>query len=424
MLHLTSQRCDLFVRAVGTGLVAALLAAGCSAGGGDDDAGAPSSTPGSDESVSEAPEPEEFSGTVDGFYETPDPVPDYEPGTLLRYQELPDMDVAGAAAYRIMYVSESLEGEPIAVTGTSLVPPGEAPDGGWRLLGMGHGMTGIADECAPSKTPDVAEVVLTGAFVEAGYLVSMTDFEGMGTPGRHPFVVGESEGRGVLDGIRAARQLPDANGGDQLAIAGYSQGGHASLFAGQIAEEWAPELDHVATFSGAPGTELDAISAAVPNISALAGVFYLAVAGFEAAYPEADLTTLLTEEGIENLDVVDEGCSDHVYAHYGQLDPDDLLQPGQLETEPWATLIHDNNPGHEVTEAPVFVYHSTEDELIPAALSQIMHDRMCDNEQVIERVTAAAGGHGLAAPPAYEAAFEWIEARFDGEPVTSTCPDD
>lgn len=187
------------------------------------------------------------------------------------------------------------------------------------------------------------------------------------------------------------------------------------------AAEWAPELDHVATFSGAPGTELDVIATAVPNVSNLAGVFYLAVAGFEAAYPEADLAAILTEEGIENLDVVDDGCSDHVYAHFADLDPDDLVKPGYLEAEPWVTLIDENNPGHEATEAPIFVYHSTEDELIPVQLSQFLLDRLCGNGQVVEWVTPAAGGHGLAAPPAYQAAFDWIEARFDDEPVTSSC---
>jgi predicted esterase len=110
-------------------------------------------------------------------------------------------------------------------------------------------------------------------------------------------------------------------------------------------------------------------------------------------------------------------------AHFAPLDPADLMQPDYLEAEPWATLIGENNPGNVVSEAPIFVYHSTQDELIPVALSGIMLDRMCDNGQVVERVTPDTGGHAPAAPPAYQAAFEWVEARFDGEPVTPSCPD-
>jgi hypothetical protein len=368
------------------------------------------------------PPPTEYVGPVDGFYAAPDPVPALPAGTLLRYQRIDGLDIGGATAYRIMYVSRSLQDQPIVVTGTSLVPPGAAPPGGRRLLGMAHGMTGIADQCAPSKFPNVAEIVFTGQFVQAGYLVSMTDFEGLGTPGRHPFVVGESEGRSTLDAIRAARQLPGAGAGNRLALAGYSQGGHGSLFAGQLADTWAPELDHVATFAGGPGTELDIIAAVVPGIPNLAGVFYMGVAGFHAAYPDADLSEILTPAGIENLDVVDRGCAGEVYAHYAGLDPDDLLQPGYAQSPTWLDLLRRNNPGQEATTAPIFVFHSTQDELIPYQLSEIMVNRMCGHGQIVERVTPAAGSHGGATPAAYRAAFDWIQARFAGDPVTSTCP--
>ena len=76
----------------------------------------------------------------------------------------------------------------------------------------------------------------TSDIVNAGYLVAFSDYEGLGTPGRHPYLVGESEGRSVLDAAKAAAQLPGADAGDQLAIWGHSQGGHAALWAAQLAE--------------------------------------------------------------------------------------------------------------------------------------------------------------------------------------------
>jgi hypothetical protein len=109
-----------------------------------------------------------------------------------------------------MYLSESVEGEPIAVTGLVAVPEGPAPADGRKLLGVGHGTTGIADACAPSRfssqlasldrrlgAPDLVE--LLGDFAGAGYVVAMTDYEGLGTPGVHPYLVGESEGRSLVD---------------------------------------------------------------------------------------------------------------------------------------------------------------------------------------------------------------------------------
>ena len=89
---------------------------------------------------------------------------------------------------------------------------------------------------------------------------------------------------------------------------GHSQGGHAVLFANQIAEEWAPELDVVGTVAGAPPSQLPLIATALRDSPYR---FYLGMtaAGWNAAYPEADLSLVLSPQGIELLDEVDEACA-------------------------------------------------------------------------------------------------------------------
>ena len=69
-----------------------------------------------------------------------------------------------------------------------------------------------------------------------------TDYEGLGTPGDHPYLIGVSEGRSVLDMVRAARKL-DSNLGKRVVIAGHSQGGHAALWAASLQRSWTPELN-------------------------------------------------------------------------------------------------------------------------------------------------------------------------------------
>ena len=71
---------------------------------------------------------------------------------------------------------------------------------------------------------------------------SRRTIRGLGTPGVHPYLVGESEGRVVLDSIRAARSLLPDQTSDTTAIFGHSQGGHAVLFAAELAPTYAPEL--------------------------------------------------------------------------------------------------------------------------------------------------------------------------------------
>jgi hypothetical protein len=55
-------------------------------------------------------------------------------------------------------------------------------------------------------------------------------YQGLGTPGKHPYLIGEAEGRSVLDIVSAARQL-DPKIGLRFLISGHSQGGQSALFA-------------------------------------------------------------------------------------------------------------------------------------------------------------------------------------------------
>lgn len=363
-------------------------------------------------------EPEVF--TDGDFYAPPDPLPGGDHGTLIRYQEISPSVIDGASSYRVMYRSESLQGDPVAVTGTVLVPTGDPPDkaAGRPLLTIAHGTTGVADDCAPSKDPG-SELLLMGGAIESGWLVAQTDYEGLGTPGRHPYLVGESEGRSTIDAVLAAAQLPGADAGDRLAIAGYSQGGHGALWANQVAPEWAPDLEVVGTFAGAPATEMNAILAAAP-----AGFELMVVAGFGAAYPEADPATILTPQGVEKLAAVDEGCTGAVFEAVSGIPRDQLVRAGAAGTDPWARLAEENNPGTVKTDDPILIIHSEADATVPVALSGLLLDRMCGLGQVVERQVLTDGkDHGAAAPGAYAQGLAWLEERFAGTSTpVSSCP--
>ena len=89
-----------------------------------------------------------------------------------------------------------------------------------------------------------------------GYVVVATDYPGLGVPGIHPYLIGVSEGRAVLDSVRAARALPDAGASNRFAVWGHSQGGHASLYTGELAASYAPDLKLVGVAAAAPATYL------------------------------------------------------------------------------------------------------------------------------------------------------------------------
>ena len=117
---------------------------------------------------------------------------------------------AGQVAQRILYTSTDPSGTPIAVSGVVVTPTGEPPPGGWPIIAWAHGTTGVDRRCAPSiDYPDAGLVRVPEVpdLLAAGTAVVFTDYPGLGTPGPHPYLVGESEGRAVLDSIRAARAL-------------------------------------------------------------------------------------------------------------------------------------------------------------------------------------------------------------------------
>jgi hypothetical protein len=118
-------------------------------------------------------------------------------------------------------------------------------------------VVGIARRCAPSLRPTVFRTMHgLRELLARGYVVTATDYPGLGTTGPHPYLVGVSEGRAVLDSVRAARNFRNAAAGERYALWGHSQGGHAVLFAGEISERYAPELKLAGIAAAAPATEL------------------------------------------------------------------------------------------------------------------------------------------------------------------------
>lgn len=397
-------------------LAAALLLAAC--GGDDDAATAPSTTGDETTTTAAAGGPLELSPDDDFYAVAAEAVTgDGEPGAVLAVQELDPGDLPASRLLRVLYRSASISGDPIAVSGVIAVPEGEAPEGGRDVLTWAHGTRGIADVCAPSQDPADAVRIAT-PFLEQGMVVVASDFEGLGTPGLHPYIAGESEARGTLDIVKAAQAL-DTGAGDRVVIWGHSQGGHAALFANQIAPQWAPELDIVGTVAGAPPSHLTLIASAL-----LGGPFqyYIVMtgAGWAEAYG-ADLSLMTSPAALELLPVVDEVCAGDLAEVFNAIPPDELLVADPATVEPWASLLVENDPGHVVGASPVLIVHGGNDEQIPVVSSQLLVERMCGIGQVVQRRVYEGQSHAGVIGPSYPDMQAWIDARLGGEPAPDDC---
>ena len=352
------------------------------------------------------------------FYGVPDPLPAGEPGDVIR-SEPADAPGLNGSMSRVMYLSTNISGEAIAVTGLILIPNGTAPSGGWPIITWAHGTTGIADACAPSLKP--AEfVTMANGLLDAGYLVVATDYEGLGTPGRHPYIVGESEARGTIDIVRMAQNFPKANASKRYVVWGHSQGGHAAMFAGHIAKTYAPELELVADVAGAPPSQLLLVNAALQT-SPYKHYIAMVAAAMNAAYGDqkADLTQVLTPEGLDFLKNMDTLCSSDLGKAAAGLDFTKLQKADPATIPSWNQLLKDNDPGTFTAPIPVplLIIHGGNDEQIPVVSSAVLFDQLCKIGQVEQRWLFAGQSHAGVIAPSYSSMVSWIGDRFAGKPM-------
>ncbi|MFP5255906.1 MAG: alpha/beta fold hydrolase [Acidimicrobiia bacterium] len=352
----------------------------------------------------------------DDLYALAVDAPPGEPGDPIAVQPIEaELD---ATVWRVLHHSRSLEGHDIAVSGIIAVPDGDAPDGGRPVVSWAHGTTGIADECAPSRTME--QLIAAAPFLERGMAVVATDYEGLGTPGRHPYLVGESQGRGVLDVVRAARALGSPVGaGERVVLWGHSQGGHAVLFANQIAAGWAPELEVVGTVAGAPPSQMPLIAEALTD-GPMGFFLAMVVAGWSAAYPDLAPEEVLTPEGLVRLDEVDRGCLGHVAQAWGAPSAEPLVREGE-PPRPWSERFLDNDPGHVRGASPVLIVHGGQDQIVPAVTSQLLVDTMCEVGQPVQRLLVDDADHVSVVGQSLDEVLDWIEARLAGQPAASDC---
>ncbi|GAA2807864.1 lipase family protein [Saccharopolyspora taberi] len=371
------------------------------------------------------------------FYTPPAPLPPSENGDVIRnepadfFLDPAKLTRAPADVQRIMYRSTDANDRPVAVTGTVLTPhvpwKGEGPR---PVIGFATGTQGLGDQCAPSRQM-AAGSEYEGMFISGlllrGYGVVVTDYEGLGTPGLHTYAVRAAQGHAVLDAVRAAQRLPEADLADDgpVAVGGYSQGGGASAAAAEMQPEYAPELDLRGAYSGAPPAELGAVGEFLDGSHAVAFLGYAAVAMNEA-YPELGVPDLLNDEGKRKLAEFSEECTVESIAKHAFTRTETLTKDGRpitayLSEEPFASKIAEQRIGLTPPGAPVFVSHTTLDDIVPFEQGRQMARDWCDRGATVQFDTLVIPTHVGAAPEAAARAFGWLEGRFAGDPAPDNC---
>ena len=348
-----------------------------------------------------------------------------QPGTLIRVWPLESGGPGNSDAFRFLYRSTGLKGEAIPVSGAIFIPSGPPPAGGRNIIAWAHPTFGVAPECAPSLYPDRAGLIWNlSDMLSQGYIVVATDYPGLGTDGVHPYLIGESAGRAVLDSVRAARHLSKNTASNRFAVWGHSEGGHAALFTGELAARYAPELMLVGVAAAAPATYLvDLFEDDAATEQDLIAMALLSWTGLENISPativEPAVMPAFTQTARDCLTSVAQ--FEALAKSEKPLQTERFLKIDPTKTEPWKGIMVRNSPGQAPAGAPVFIAQGSADTTVDPQVTKRFAKALCAQGVPVSFVELPGVSHVFAARDAAPAAIRWMNDRFRGVPAPSSC---
>lgn len=344
-----------------------------------------------------------------------------------RPQTGPDALKGAGPRTLLLYRTIGVAGKPVAVSGSVTLPKGKAPKGGWPVVTYAHGTTGIADKCAPTRNPGSGDIAGYTAYVyptlrkwlAKGYAVVRTDYEGLGTAGDHPYLIGRSEGRAVMDAVRAARVVAPSLG-KRVVIAGHSQGGHAALWAASIAGTWTPELRVRGTVAFAPASHLSEQAALIPALKSpgggLSGLAASLLRGLDAARAGVDIPGLLSPAALALYPQTQTLCQAELGkpASFGGLAPADIVRSDFDPAALFATIDRVVDPENLKLRTPVLVLQGEGDTTVFPTFTRDLVDalRAGGSTRVQSRTFPGVDHGGIVSGAGEKAATAWIADRL------------
>jgi pimeloyl-ACP methyl ester carboxylesterase len=357
------------------------------------------------------------------FYAPPEPLPAGKPGDIIRSEPL-GVDIQGGQGLRILYLTEQADGTRRAASGMVFYPNSAPPAGGRPVVAWAHPTVGMASRYAPSRTDNpVSDMTWLNEMISRGWVVTATDYAGLGTPGVQHYLVGQDEARDVLNSVRAARQIEAAKAGPSFAAWGHSQGGHAALFTALLAGGYAPELNLVATAAAAPAAEMVPLMSEQYN-SAVGWVIGPQVAvSWPTAYPSLVIDDVLTAYGVKKYEETANGGVTAAGLE-GTIRIDlklDFFKTNPVSLTSWYNAATNETPRLPAGSKPVFIAQGLDDEVVLPNTTALLIQNSCAAGVDVTTLWLGGTGHIAAGKVSGPAVVFWLEDRFLNKPTSSSC---
>ncbi|MDC4689937.1 alpha/beta fold hydrolase [Acinetobacter baumannii] len=291
-------------------------------------------------------------------------------------------------------------GQEVQATSLVFTPNTQPPVGGWPIVVWAHGTTGVADVCAPSKAALADSTKdLISKLLAVGYVVVAPDYEGLGTPGIHPFLNVKSEAFSITDAVVAARNYLSQRNlltSKKWVTVGHSQGGHAALGAAQYASR--AQLEYKGTVAVAPASNLGFILIAgeqsvanatldkkISMYAQLDTYTALVTAGIRNTQPTFDYPQVFTPQISSIAQQAETICSgplgqafgagmtQYVTEHNGTLDGYTRTQPNFMAVPLVKTFLDkDSQPLQVKVTTPIIIYQGLADSTVPKVATDIL----------------------------------------------------
>ena len=360
------------------------------------------------------------------FYEYSNELPSRS-GVLIRSEPFVRDVPSGLMASRILYTTTRHDGSP-AIASAIIMSANLGINTKRPTLTWLHGTTGTAPGCAASlQAEPFALIPAFSAIARQGWILVAPDYTGLGTAGGHAYLVGEDASRSALDAIRAAQAMKGFAGDGRVVVWGHSQGGHAALWTGIRAPQYAPDIHLVGVAALAPASDLKNLVSQVQTSTFGKIVSSLLISSYAQVYADVEMDEYVPKDFKWLVRRINSRCVGSwqtiVSVVEALLLPAKALFSGQPISGPLAARLEQNTPSENM-RVPLLIAQGGADILVTPSIQRGFVRTRCAAGQPLQYKEYKDQDHiSLIVPgsPLAEDIIRWTLDRLEAKQSASNC---
>ncbi|TKY84485.1 hypothetical protein EX895_006386 [Sporisorium graminicola] len=376
----------------------------------------------------------------DPFYSAPANIASFSNGQVIQSRSATtDLgNLNNATSFQLLYRTTNTSGQPDVTVATVWVPA--KPVSPAKIFSYQVYEDSSQLNCAPSYSyltgldqPNKVTVVLDTPIaiswaLQQGYYAVSADHEGP----KAAFIAGYQEGRAILDGIRALKNFQNLPSSSAVGLYGYSGGGHATGWAVNLADSYAPDVNIIgAAYGGVPTSTRDIFN--FLNGGFFAGFPIAGVSGLGMAYPELEdfIQARLNAKGKETINkfrsrgfcLAQVVTNDNFVNIYSLVNDSNILnEPVPSEVLAKETLLQTQASYNvPVPKFPRFQWHALFDEIVPYKPAEQYVQEQCAKGANINWNVYPIAEHATAELIGLVPGIYWLSQAFNGQAPKVAC---